>query len=104
MFCVFPLFSDEPNVFLPKYSQTAIIHVADFHRVIISENQVRMWDNQEYEVVIPVNPTQAQIDRGPLCRMSISREANALGYLIYHISYRLKNVATSCHVAYLRIE
>ena len=63
-----------------------------------------MWDNQEYELVIPVSPNQAQIDRGSLCRMSTSREANALCYLIYHVSYRLKNVAMSCHLTYLRID
>ena len=28
------LFSDEPEVFLPKYSQTAILHAAHFRRVV----------------------------------------------------------------------
>ena len=31
---LFALFSDEPEVFLPKYSQTAILHAAHFRRVV----------------------------------------------------------------------
>ena len=31
---LFALFSDEPEVFLPKYSQTAIVHAAHFPRVV----------------------------------------------------------------------
>ena len=31
---LFALFSDEPEVFLPKYSQTAILHTAHFWRVV----------------------------------------------------------------------
>ena len=34
MFLLFALFSDEPEVFLPKYSQTAILHAAHFRRVV----------------------------------------------------------------------
>ena len=30
----FYLFSDEPDVFLPKYSQTAILHAAHFRLVV----------------------------------------------------------------------
>ena len=30
VFCLFPLLSDEPEVFLPKYSQPAMLHVAHF--------------------------------------------------------------------------
>ena len=33
-FFLFALFSDEPEVFLPKYSQTAILHGAHFRRVL----------------------------------------------------------------------
>ena len=33
-FFLFALFSDEPEVFLPKYSQTAILHAAHFRRVL----------------------------------------------------------------------
>ena len=33
-FFLFALFSDEPEVFLPKYSQTAILHAAHFRRVV----------------------------------------------------------------------
>ena len=33
-FFLFELFSDKPEVFLPKYSQTAILHVAHFWRVV----------------------------------------------------------------------
>ena len=33
-FFLFALFSDEPEVFLPKYSQTAILHAADIQRVV----------------------------------------------------------------------
>ena len=32
----FPMFSDEPEVFLSKYSQTAILHAAHFWRVVKS--------------------------------------------------------------------
>ena len=31
---LFALFSKEPEVFLPKYSQTAILHAAHFRRVV----------------------------------------------------------------------
>ena len=34
MFCLFALFSDKPEVFLPKYSQTAILHAVLFQRVV----------------------------------------------------------------------
>ena len=34
VFFLFALFKDEPEVFLPKYSQTAILHAADFRRVV----------------------------------------------------------------------
>ena len=34
MFFLFALFTDELEVFLPKYSQTAIIHAAHFRRVV----------------------------------------------------------------------
>ena len=33
-FSYFALFSDEPEVFFPKYSQTAILHAAHFQRVV----------------------------------------------------------------------
>ena len=33
-FFLFMLFSDEPEVFLPKYSQTVILHAAHFRRVV----------------------------------------------------------------------
>ena len=33
-FFLFALFSDEPEVFLPKYSQTAILRAAHFRRVV----------------------------------------------------------------------
>ena len=36
VFFLFALFTDEPEVFLPKYSQTAILHAAHFRRVINS--------------------------------------------------------------------
>ena len=32
--CLFALFSDEPEVFLPKYSQMAIFHAVHFQRVV----------------------------------------------------------------------
>ena len=31
---LFELFSDEPEVFLPEYSQMAILHAAHFQRVV----------------------------------------------------------------------
>ena len=34
VFFLFALFSDEPEVFLPKYSQTEILHAAHFRRVL----------------------------------------------------------------------
>ena len=34
MFLLLALFSDKPEVFLPKYSQTAILHAAHFRRVV----------------------------------------------------------------------
>ena len=34
VFSLFALFSEEPEVFLPKYSQTAILHAAHFRRVV----------------------------------------------------------------------
>ena len=34
VFLLFALFSDEPEVILPKYSQTAILHAAHFQRVV----------------------------------------------------------------------
>ena len=36
MFFLFALFGDEPEVFLPKYSQTVILHAAHFQRVVKS--------------------------------------------------------------------
>ena len=33
VFLLFARFSDEPEVFLPKYSKTAILHAAHFRRV-----------------------------------------------------------------------
>ena len=33
-FLLFALFSEEPEVFLPKYSQTVILHAAHFRRVV----------------------------------------------------------------------
>ena len=34
VFSLFALFSDKPEVFLPEYSQTAILHAAHFRRVV----------------------------------------------------------------------
>ena len=34
VFFLFALVSDEPEVFLPKYSQTAILHAAHFRSVV----------------------------------------------------------------------
>ena len=34
VFSLFALFSDKPEVLLPKYSQTAILHAAQFRRVV----------------------------------------------------------------------
>ena len=34
VFLLFVLFGDKPEVFLPKYSQTAILHAAHFQRVV----------------------------------------------------------------------
>ena len=40
VFLLFALFSDEPEVFLPKYSQTAILYAAHFRRVS------KQWNDQ----------------------------------------------------------
>ena len=40
-FSLFALFNDEPEVFLHKYSQTAIIHAAHFKRVVNFQKQCR---------------------------------------------------------------
>ena len=37
---LFAIFSDEPEVFLPKYSQTAILYAAYFRRVL---NVLESW-------------------------------------------------------------
>ena len=37
VFLLFALFSDKPEVFLPKYSQTAILHAAHFRRVVMGD-------------------------------------------------------------------
>ena len=34
---LFALVSDEPEVFLPKYSQTVILHAAHFRRIVITQ-------------------------------------------------------------------
>ena len=34
VYFLFALFSDEPEIFLPEYSQTAILHAAHFRRVV----------------------------------------------------------------------
>ena len=39
VYFVFVLFGDEPEVFLPKYSQTAIRHAAHFQRVVNQHSQ-----------------------------------------------------------------
>ena len=36
VFLLFALFSYEPEVFLPEYSQTAILHAAHFRKVVNS--------------------------------------------------------------------
>ena len=38
-FFLFSLSSDEPEVFLPKYSQTVILHAAHFRRVVNNEEE-----------------------------------------------------------------
>ena len=38
------LFSDEPEVFLPKYSQMAILHAPHFRRVVNPENPICSTD------------------------------------------------------------
>ena len=35
VYFLFALFSDEPEVFISEYSQTAILHAAHFRRVVI---------------------------------------------------------------------
>ena len=41
MFFLFELFSNEPEVFLSEYSQTAILHAASFRRVVNDDKLVR---------------------------------------------------------------
>ena len=53
-FIQFALFSDEPEVFLPKYSQTAILHAAHFQRVV--NIQHKLEDRQISENTIDMLP------------------------------------------------
>ena len=39
-FFLFALFDDEPEVFLPKNSQTAILHAAHFQRVVKLDTEI----------------------------------------------------------------
>ena len=41
--CLFALFSDKPEVFLPEYSQPAILHAAHFQRVVTEKNTIVCW-------------------------------------------------------------
>ena len=54
--CVFSitLFSDEPEVFLPKYSRTAICHAAHFQRVVKCSLNIP---------ILQMNPMYLQRDR-----------------------------------------
>ena len=55
---LFALFSDEPEVFLPEYSQTAILHASHFRRVVNSENtyqvsiDVAIWKHHGWVVLV----------------------------------------------------
>ena len=44
---LFTLIRDEPEVFLPKYSQTAILHAAHFPRVVIMA--INLWNHLDEE-------------------------------------------------------
>ena len=45
MFSLFAPFSDEFEVFFPKYSQTAILHAAHFQRVVNNVNVTRVMQD-----------------------------------------------------------
>ena len=47
-FCLFALVSDEPEVFLPKYSQTAILHAAHFWRVVNTHTSLEVLAGYYY--------------------------------------------------------
>ena len=46
-FFLFALFGDEPEVFLPKISQTAILHAAHFLRVVKLDTEVYIYTQME---------------------------------------------------------
>ena len=52
MFFVFTLFSEEPEVFLPKYSQTAILHAAHFRRVVNLESSGSEHVSSDYIIYL----------------------------------------------------
>ena len=62
VFFLFVLLSDEPEVFLPKYSQTAILQAAHFRRVVnhcITSMIVDLGKNgisteRSYLIMVPV--------------------------------------------------
>ena len=45
VYFLFALFSDEPEVFLPEYSQPAILHAAHFRRVVNPLYGIYLWRN-----------------------------------------------------------
>ena len=48
-FFLFALSSDEPEVFLPKYSHTAILHDAHFRRVV---NEQYAWHKYVFKICV----------------------------------------------------
>ena len=52
MFFQFALFSDKPEVFLPKYSQTAILHAAHFRRVVKLDSVPRGFSRADSDSVV----------------------------------------------------
>ena len=54
MFFLFELFSEEPEVFLPEYFQTAILHAVHFRRVVRIEKLL-------YSVTISANEIEYNV-------------------------------------------
>ena len=75
-FVPFALFSDEPEVFFPKYSQTAILHAAHFRRVVNKQKRnskdVKDDKNQDQEVdlLILTRGAISQFSSGSACLVS----------------------------------
>ena len=79
---LFALFSDEPGVFLPKYSQTAIQYAAHFRRVVnmrLCFGMLLLYCillNKKYQLTL-VTTRMYNIDRGDTsCKFRVTLQLN----------------------------